>query len=351
MRFCWLCMLLLSWGSLHAREAFDLAGKQIASGTVSSWMMAVSSTAIPVTVIHGQTSGPVLTLTAGIHGDEFPSILALQQLRKQIQPEHLKGTLILIHLANLEGFHARRIALSPVDEKNLNRVFPGSAQGTLTEQIADFLTAQVISKTDYLIDIHSGSANQHLWPHVYSPVLHVPALDARTQHFADLLGLPDIVLYDGRPNDPDHSISYPNTAQTRGKPALTLEVGQFAQRDAAFVAMITQACAQAMSGLGMIDAPETIDVSTQHTTKVASPIHYYSKMVEVRSQQTGLFTAKSSIGDWVTAGQVVGEVTDYFGEKIETLRAPVSGRILIQNATPPIRAGEVTLSIGVVKAP
>lgn len=351
MRFCWLCMLLLSWGSLHAREAFDLAGKQIASGTVSSWMMAVSSTAIPVTVIHGQTSGPVLTLTAGIHGDEFPSILALQQLRKQIQPEHLKGTLILIHLANLEGFHARRIALSPVDEKNLNRVFPGSAQGTLTEQIADFLTAQVISKTDYLIDIHSGSANQHLWPHVYSPVLHVPALDARTQQFAESLGSPEIVLYDGRPNDPDHSISYPNTAQTRGKPGLTLEVGQFAQSDAAFVAMIMQACARAMHGLGMIDAPETIVISTPDTAQVASPIHYYSKLIEVRSTQTGLFTAKSSIGDWVSAGQVVGEVTDYFGDNIETLRAPVAGRILIQNATPPIRAGEVTLSIGVLKTP
>lgn len=351
MRFGWVCMLLLSWGNLHAREAFELAGKQLAPGTVSSWMMTVSSTAIPVTVIHGQAPGPVLTLTAGIHGDEFPSILALQQLRKQVAPQHLKGTLILIHLANLEGFHARRIALSPVDEKNLNRVFPGSAQGTLTEQVAAFLTAEVISKTDYLIDIHSGSANQHLLPHVYSPVLHVPALDARTQQFAESLGSPEIVLYDDRPNDPNHSISYPNTSQTRGKPALTLEVGQFAQRDAAFVAMITQACAQAMRGLGMMNAPETIGISTQAIEQAASPIHYYSKLIEVRSAQTGLFTAISSIGEWVTAGQVVGEVTDYFGEKIETLRAPVAGRILIQNATPPIRAGEVTLSIGVLKTP
>lgn len=333
-----------------AQPTLQFMEHSVAPGKMLSWMQPVSTTALPITVIHGLHAGPVLTLTAGIHGDEFPAIFALQQIKQLIQPEQLHGTIIVVHLANLEGFHARRIALSPVDEKNLNRVFPGKSDGTLTERIAYFMTEQIINKTDYLIDIHSGSANQTLLPHVYSPVMHQTLLDEKTLAFAKSLGIPQIVLYDERPNDPMRSVSFPNTAQTRGKPGLTLEVGQLASRSAAESASIVQACLNAMRHLSMLDAP-AINGSAMHSATSQSNLQpvLYRKLLEVRSSVTGIFYPLVKVGDAVVSGQAVGRVENYFGELLETLYAPVAGTVLIQQETPPIRQGESTTDIGVLQ--
>lgn len=348
MRYLFIMMLASHILSAFAQAPFVGMGQNVAPGSRQAWMQPVAKTALPITVIHGQFSGPVLTLTAGIHGDEFPAIFALQQLAQSINPEQLHGTLVLVHLANLEGFHGRRIALSPVDEKNLNRVFPGRADGTLTEQIAYFMTEQIISKTDYLLDIHSGSSNQTLLPHVYSPIMHQVALDEKTLAFAKSLGIPQIVLYDERPHDPAHSISYPNTAQTRGKPGLTLEVGQLGLRSAEDSALILQTCLNAMRHLGMLDA-SAVNGSAMDTATEPQKLKLvlYRKLVEVRSTVTGIFYPLVKVGETVVAGQAVGRVENYFGQPLETLHAPVAGTVLMQKETPPIRQGESTTDIGV----
>lgn len=350
MRYLLIMMMGLHIPGAFAQAPFVGIGQRVLAGSAHAWMQPVGKTALPITVIHGQFSGPVLTLTAGIHGDEFPAIFALQQLAQTIQPEQLHGTLIVVHLANLEGFHGRRIALSPVDEKNLNRVFPGRAEGSLTEQIAYLMTEQIISKTDYLLDIHSGSANQTLLPHVYSPVMHQAPLDEKTLAFAKSLGIPHIVLYDERPHDPAHSVSYPNTAQTRGKPGLTLEVGQLGQRSAEDSALILQACLNAMRHLSMLD-PSAVNSSAMVSATVQPRMQpvLYRKLVEVRSPVTGIFYPLVKVGDAVVAGQAVGRVENYFGQPLETLYAPVAGTVLMQKETPPIREGESTTDIGVLQ--
>lgn len=326
----------------HAQDNFLLLKEVIAPSSVRSWMQPVATTALPITVIHGARPGPVLTLTAGIHGDEFPAIFALQRLRQTIQAEQLHGTLIIVHLANLEGFHGRRVALSPVDEKNLNRVFPGQIDGTLTEQLAYFMTHQLISKTDYLIDLHSGSWNQTLLPHVYSPVMNNQVLDEKTLAFAQSLGVPHIVLYDERPHDPEHAISYPNAAQTRGKPALTLEVGQLGQSEQQDIERIYQASLNAMQYLKMYD-------TSKQEKRDALPEHkvLYRKLMAVQSPVTGIFHPHTKVGEHVKQGQAIGQISDYFGNMLTTLYAPVTGTVLMQKQTPPIRKGESTIDIGI----
>jgi len=334
---CLMLLCLLVSMTTRAQDAFVLAGNAVAQGTRSSFTVAVAGTEIPISVIRGAMPGPVLTLTAGIHGDEFPSIFALQQLRTQVDPATLSGTLVLVHLANLQGFHGRRIALNPVDEKNLNRVFPGSAAGTATDQLAHFLTTQVIPQTDYLIDLHSGSSYQTLLPHVYSPVVYDDALDQRTLAFAKATGVGHIVLYDERPRDPANSISYPNTAQTRGKPGLTLEVGHLAQRDEQSIRQVLASCLNAMRHLGMLDEPE---VPTENP-------RLYRKLEEVSSPASGIFHPAIAVGAEVEAGTLLGTVTNYFGETIAELHSPVRGTLLMLHQTPPIRAGETPASIGI----
>lgn len=303
---------------------------------VESFLAKVGETELPITVFHGAKPGPVLTLTAGIHGDEYISILALQRLRAEMRPADLSGTLVLVQLANVPGYLGRRIALSPVDGKNLNRVFPGRADGTLTEQIAHYLTKEVIERTDYLIDMHSGSANQELWPHVYSPFVGNEELDQRTLAFAKSTGLRHIVLYGDRPRDPARSISCPNTAMTRGKPGLTIEIGHLGQRSEEFVNQALAAARNAMRHLKMIPGREEPNEG----------FTLYKKLHEVASPATGIFYPRARIGELVDKGALLGEVTDYFGARIAELRAPVLGVVLMIHHTPPVNRGEDPVTIG-----
>ena len=93
-----------------------------------------NGTHIPITTIEGARPGPTLALIAGNHGYEYPPILALQQLRTQIDAAGLSGTVILVHVANMPSFLGRTIYFSPIDGKNLNRVYPGRADGKVSER-------------------------------------------------------------------------------------------------------------------------------------------------------------------------------------------------------------------------
>lgn len=339
MRYLIFLILVISL-PVMAQQEFVLAGKSVPPGTAQSFTVEAAGTAVPITVLHGSQPGAVLTLTAGVHGDEFPSIFALQRLRAQLDPEQLSGTLVLVHLANLSGFHGRRIALNPVDEKNLNREFPGDPAGTATEQLAHFFTTEIIGVTDYLIDLHSGSAYQTLLPHVYSPVVYDAELDARTLAFARSTGVPHIVLYDERPNDPDNAISYPNAAQTRGKPALTLEVGHLGERDESYIEQVVAACMNTMRHVGLLSDVELAPAGEEHL---------YRRLEGVASLATGIFHPRARVGESVEVGTLLGVVTDYFGDPLLELRSPVEGTLLMLLETPPVRAGETPATIAVTE--
>ncbi len=129
-----------------------------------------AGTQIPLTTISGAGPGPVLALVAGNHGYEYPPVLALQKLRSQVAPAQLSGTVIMVHVANMPSFVGRTVYFSPVDGKNLNRVYPGRRDGTVSERIAFAITTQVIEKADYVLDLHCGDGNESLRPYVYQVV-------------------------------------------------------------------------------------------------------------------------------------------------------------------------------------
>lgn len=321
---------------VSANAPFELMGKTTHTGHKTSYMANKKEVSLPVTVINGEKEGPVLLLTAGIHGDEYPSMFALQQLQQSINPKEMGGVLVVVHLANLDGFHEHRLALNPRDEKNLNREFPGSADGTPTEQIADLLTKEFISKADFLVDMHSGSANQSLLNHVYSPFIGDEALDELTLAFAKATGMQHIVLYGDRPKDPNNSISYPNTAMTRGKPGLTTEIGHLAQSKEEFVKDAFTVARNTMVFLGMLEGEPA-----EHPESII-----YETLKSAKSTTTGFFQPAVVIGDKVKQGQEVGTVLDYYGNRVETITAPISGTVMMVNQTPPIKSAESVVTIG-----
>src|SRR5882757_4776719 len=184
-----------------------------------------AGTEIPVTTIHGGETGPVLALIAGNHGYEYPPILALQRLRTLIDPAKLNGTIIMVHVANMPSFLGRTIYFSPVDGKNLNRVYPGRQDGTVSERIAYAITTEVIEKADYVLDLHCGDGNESLRPYVYQTVTGNQKMDDAMARMALAFGIDHIVVDRNRPTDPARSLYCSTTAITRGKPAMTVESG------------------------------------------------------------------------------------------------------------------------------
>ena len=142
-------------------------GRLLLLGAALTLALGIGATTTLFSIIHGAKPGPVLALTAGVHGQEYTPILALQRLLKSVDPKTLTGTIVLVHVANMPSFLARTIYYSPADGKNLNRVFPGKADGTLSERIALTITREVIEKATHLIDLHCGDGNESLRPYTY----------------------------------------------------------------------------------------------------------------------------------------------------------------------------------------
>src|SRR5512135_3864128 len=152
-----LVLVLALGAAAWAGDEFVLGGMRVPAGTMASGTLAVpagpdgGATEIPCTVIAGAKTGPVLALVAGLHAYEYPPILALYRLQTKIDPQALRGTVIMVHIANLPSFKKRTIYYGPDDWKNLNRVFPGDRKGTMSQRIAAVLTDEVIGRADAVI--------------------------------------------------------------------------------------------------------------------------------------------------------------------------------------------------------
>jgi hypothetical protein len=162
---------------------------------------------------------------------EYVPIVALQRLRNTIDPASLRGTILMVHCANMPSFLGRTIYYSPVDGKNLNRVFPGRSDGTLSERIAEVITREIVGRATHLVDLHGGDGNESLRPYAYWITTGDPKVASESRDLALAFGLDHIVVDDERPKDAATSMYLSNTAITRGKPAITTETGCLAQTD------------------------------------------------------------------------------------------------------------------------
>lgn len=118
-------------------DILTVCGLTVERGTKLRTMLPVPGTdiEIPLTIINGAHDGATLLVTAGIHGGEYPGIAAAMELGRELDPQDICGSLIMLHPVNIQGFWARREFIVPEDGKNLNRVFPGNPQGTLSEKL------------------------------------------------------------------------------------------------------------------------------------------------------------------------------------------------------------------------
>jgi len=296
-----------------------------------------SGTRVPLTIVRGKDPGPTLALIAGTHGDEVAPVIALQRVRRELDPARLAGTVLLVHVANLPSFLRRTIYYSPIDGKNLNRVYPGKRDGTVSERIADAITREIIERADYLVDIHAGDGNESLRPYTYwSPLGLNARADSIARQMALAWGNDYIVIDTARPHDPRASVYTQNTAHLRGKPALTTEAGYLGVPAEDMVTRNVQGVFRLLRYLKML--PGEVEL-------VRHPL-WFDRSEVLRSPGTGIWYPLVERGHAVQKGAVIGVVTDFFGDTTAAIAAPFAGVMLYVVATPAISAGEPLGMVG-----
>lgn len=343
------CAILL-WLSVVAAEPpapFRIAGQVVPPGTRVDLEIPVPegptdpATRVPVSVFHGSSSGPVLSITAGVHAYEFPPILAAQQLLERIDPMTLRGTVVLVPVAHVSAFEHRVPYVNPFDRKNLSRVFPGSPDGTQAERIALVLTSEVIRRGDMHLDIHGGDGAEWLEPFVtvYGGSVAV-AQYPRSREMGLALRFKNVVknsVNDRRALEGGRSVT--RQAIADGKPTALIESGENGRRDPAYVTPIVDGVLNLLRTLDMMPgAPLPPRVDTQ----------WFDGSVNALSTESGIFTPVAMSGRHVRQGDALGTIHDYTGRARETVQAPADGYVLYGLTGPPVRAGDPVANIGLV---
>jgi predicted deacylase len=293
---------------------------------------------LPLVIIRGKESGPVFTIVAGVHGYEYPPIIAVQELMKEIDATKLKGTLLILPVTNIASFYLRTPFFNPVDNKNLNTAFPGSASGTATEQLANWITRHIIPRSDVFLDIHGGDANEDLVPFVcyYDNKTNQAKTTAAAQ-LAAAAGMNYIVSYPYTISKTEPAKYAFKQAVQDGVTALSIEAGKLGNVQQENVQLIKEAVYRMLAHKDMYHAP----IRPGNTAPVLLTNQEY-----IRVPGQGLFYSTVKSGDKIRAGQELGYITDEFGKVLHRISSPVNGMILYKAGTPPVNRNETLFCIG-----
>lgn len=298
-------------------------------------------TQIPISIFHGAKDGKVLLITAGIHGAEHSPILALQRLAKKIDPQNLNGTVILVHISNPPSFFGRTIYYGP-DGKNLNRSFPGKENGTITERIAYVLTEKLIRRTDLYIDAHSGDGNESLNSYVaFYENDNVPRELVETgRRMAHASGFDYIKPIRGRSTNFSEAKYTINTGFILGKPSINLESGELGKPQEIDISRTYK---------GLLNIMRELKMLTDKKAKKFKNLTFIRKAQTITSEHKGLFYSLVKRKQKVKKNQLLGYITDLFGNRLKEVRAPFAGVVVYFTATPPILKGEALVNLAEIR--
>lgn len=301
------------------------------SGKKSTGYINVPGTPVkmPATYIEGAKPGKQILITGGIHGGEYPCIETAIQLAKRIDPQDVKGTIVVIHPVNVPAFLAKLQYYGPYDGKNLNRVFPGKATGTVSERIA-YTVHQLQQAADFYIDLHGGDIHEALIPFVIYSNLGGDQVVEQSRKASAALGFPYVV----------GSVSNNGSmgaAANAGTPGFLAELGQCGRWSDEEVEQYIAATNNVLRSLEVLEGKVN---STEVT--------YLKKMAVMNAMHDGCWYAFRKLEDRVKKGEVLGEIRDFFGNVLGEYKAEEDGVLLYVVTSLAITTGDPLTAIGVV---
>jgi uncharacterized protein len=293
---------------------------------------------IPVALVHGARPGPVLAVVAGSHGSEYASIVAVEELIARVNAADVAGTLILVPIVNVNSFDKITPHVNPVDNKSMNRFYPGTPSGTQTDRASYAITKEVVEKCDHLIDLHGGDLDENLRPYSYWTVTGNKAQDDASKEMVLAFGLDHIIISRDRPKDPNASRFLENTASTRGKASFTAEAGRSGPVDPRDVAALADGVQRVMAQLKM---------TKQAPQLVKNPV--WVEVITVSAERDGMFWPAVDRDAHVAKGGKLGSISDYLHRPLQDITSPDAGIVMFVRALPSVKKGDTIASIGIVK--
>jgi uncharacterized protein len=284
---------------------------------------------IPLTLVGGARPGPRVLITAGVHGGEFTGVDAATRLAAQLEPDQVRGQVIVCPVANPPAVYQGRLGVSPLDGVNINRVFPGDPDGSPTERLAAWLFAHLLQGADAYVDLHSGGIDETLREFVGYRLTGDPDLDARTANLARAVGIEDVIVGPHADGGNSHA-----AAARQGIPAVLVETGQLGERDPDTARRLVGGLYGALRRLGVLDAQPPNDPNDPNdpagmagTADETAPVREWIWAAGVTAEATGLWYPEFTAADDVTEGQVIGRVIDPADSQEHKVHAPATGRV------------------------
>lgn len=313
------------------RAGFRIGGYCVAAGSSQDIFLEVSTTYLgdpvrmPLHVIHAAEAGPVVFITAALHGDEINGTGIVHDFLFG-EPISLKrGTLILVPVINVFGFESNERYMP--DRRDLNRSFPGSKTGSLASRLAALLLTEIAERCDYGIDLHSAASHRTNYPNVRAD-LSVKA----TRELASAFGCALIVEGKGPVG------SFRREATKRGCPTIILEAGEPLKIEPDVLAIGVRGIRNVLVHLGMI-AGERKPPAYQAVIR---------KTTWLRAAVGGILRFHVAPGDFVRAGQALSTNYSILGKEQNTLVAPTTGIVLGMTTLPAVKPGEPVIHLALL---
>lgn len=280
---------------------------------------------VPVIIERSKKPGPTVLFTAGIHGDEVNGVEIVRQLIAKGINKPKCGTIICMPIINIFGFINLKREFP--DGRDLNRVFPGSKNGSLASRMAHKLITEVVPYADYIIDFHTGGSGRF-----NAPQLRIAKANKELNALATAFGAP-FVLYSKNLNK-----SFRNTCYKLGKPLLLFEGGKSFNIDDIVTNSGVNGAKRVLHHLGMLNPKLKASAPKKDCV-------FIEESKWVRAKFSGMFKASVKINTKVEKGDVLGNITDPYGKMNYFVKANHPGYIINVNELPVVYQGDALFHI------
>jgi predicted deacylase len=286
----------------------------------------------PAWEARGSSDGPRLTLIGGIHGCEYSSIAAVTRFMNELDDSSLAGSITAVPVVSMESYRRRSPFVVPADGKNLNRCFPGSAEGSYADVLARAIFDELIAPADALVDLHGGDMVEGLEPF---SIYEASAVEQDAHALAVAFGLPYVIREE--PVEGALGGMTSSAAAQAGIPAIIAEAGGRGQLEESAVQLLVDGVRNVCRQLGMLPGEPTPPLLPQRTV---------SSFIWLRSENEGWWDAAVGSGDEVAEGALLGRVRNLWGDTLEEIHAPRDGVVLFITTSPAVGADGLLLGLG-----
>ena len=287
-------------------------------------------------------AGPTMLFSGGVHGDEYEGQVALMNLARELDPERMSGRAIILPSLNIPAVRAAT-RLSPIDGLNMNRIFPGRRDGTISEMIADYVYTQLLPLTDIVVDLHSGGRSLDFVPSAVMHYLDDPSHFNRTLAAVQAFGAPlGLVL-----RELDNEGMLDTAVEDLGKTFISTELGGSSTLTAGNVSIARTGIDNLMKHFGLLDGkPTPPQAFGRLPTRLMQTPDDDSFVI---SEDDGIFEILADLGTEVVVGQPVGRIHDFNDPKRppSVYAAKSSGLVFSRHAMGLIKRGDCLAVIAV----